>query len=158
MVSSFGALFGILVAAPRFFFAMSRQGLFFRLAGHVDEDTGAPRRGATLIWAVAALYLLTGSFQQVMGYYVAVSLTYNMLSVAAVYRLRALRPEWDRPFRVPGYPFVPMLYLLGGGWILVSGLAANPLRGAVGLALLAASWPAWLWWRSSHPQDSPTSS
>jgi len=147
VLSAFGSLFGVSISAPRFFYAMGKSGLFFAWAARVDPRTSAPRAGTTALWAMTVLYVATGSFVQIMGYYVAISLIYNMLSVAAVYRLRRTEPDAERVFRVPGYPWVPALFLAAAAWITGSEVASHPLRNGVGLLLLALSWPAYRWWR-----------
>jgi APA family basic amino acid/polyamine antiporter len=146
-LSAFGSLFGISIAAPRFFYAMGKSGLFFEAAGQVDPRTAAPRWGTTALWALTVVYVATGRFEQIMGYYVAISLLYNMLAVAAVYRLRRTRPDEERAFRVPGYPVVPAVFLAAAAWITGTEIARNPLRNGVGVLILAASWPAYRWWR-----------
>jgi APA family basic amino acid/polyamine antiporter len=146
-LSAFGALFGISIAAPRFFYAMGKSGLFFAAAGSVDPRTAAPRWGTTALWVLTVVYIATGRFEQIMGYYVAISLIYNMLAVAAVYRLRRTRPDEERAFRVPGYPVVPAVFLAAAAWITGAEIARDPLRNGVGVLLLASSWPAYRWWR-----------
>lgn len=149
-LSAFGALFGIALSASRYFYALGESGLFFASAAAVDPKTQAPRWGQTALLALSALYVVTGSFEQIMAYYVATSLVYNMLSVAAVYRLRRTRPDVPRPFRVPGYPFTPAVMLAAGLWITVSEVVRAPARGFAGIALLLASWPAYRLWRARH--------
>lgn len=146
-LSAFGALFGISIAAPRFFYAMGKSGLFFAWAARVDPETAAPRRGTTALWALTVVYIATGRFEQIMGYYVAISLIYNMLSVAAVYRLRRTEPDRERAFRVPGYPVVPAVFILAAAWVTSTEIASHPVRNGVGLLLLALSWPAYRWWK-----------
>jgi APA family basic amino acid/polyamine antiporter len=150
-VSAFGALFGIAIAGPRYFWSMARHGLFFARAGHVDPQTAAPRWGATALFVTTVVYVLTGTFEQILGYYVVVSLLYNVLAVTAVFRLRAKVPEHPRPFRVPGYPVVPAVFVAAALWVTGSEVAARPLRSGIGLAVLLSSLPVYrLWRRARH--------
>ena len=150
VVSAFGALFGIAMAGPRYFFAMGEQGLFFRVATRIDPETSAPRWAATMLFAVSLLYVLTGTFEQIMGYYVAVSLIYNALSIAAIYRLRRKFPDRPRPFRVPGYPVTPALVIAGALWVTGNEIAGSPVRSGIGILVLLSSAPAYLWWKRGH--------
>jgi APA family basic amino acid/polyamine antiporter len=148
VISSFGALFGIAVAGPRFTYAVGRSGLFFRAATRIAPETQAPRWGVTALFILTIIYVLTGSFLQIVSYYVAITLLYNVLSVAAVYPLRRKLPDRPRPFRVPGYPFVPALFIVAALWVTGSEIWRNPLRNGVGVLVLLAAAPVyWLWRR-----------
>jgi APA family basic amino acid/polyamine antiporter len=147
VVSSFGALFGIAVAAPRFAYALGHSGLFFRAAARLTPDTQAPRWGVTALFLLTTLYVLTGSFLQIVSYYVAITLIYNVLSVAAVYPLRRKLRERPRPFRVPGYPFVPALFIVAALWVTANEIARNPGRNGIGVLVLLAAAPVYRVWR-----------
>jgi amino acid transporter len=147
VLSAFGSLFGISIAAPRFFYAMGKSGLFFDAFARVSADTAAPRFGTTWLWLLTVAYIVTGGFRQIIGYYVAISLIYNMLSVAAVYRLRHKLPDRERSFRVPGYPVVPAVFILAAAWVTGTELVDRPGRIGVGLLLLGLSVPAYLLWK-----------
>jgi APA family basic amino acid/polyamine antiporter len=155
LLSSFGALFANAVAAPRFFFAMAREGLFFQAAGRVHGATAAPRWGQAALYLLTTVYLFTGSFQQIVEYYAAVALIYGVLAVLAVYVLRRKHPDWERPFRVPGYPVTPAVFVLGALWVVVSVVHESPGRSAVGLLVLLASAPAYLYWKRRREVDGP---
>ena len=145
--SSFGALFGIALAGPRYYYAMASNGLFFRAAARVDPKTSAPRWGATALFVTSILYVATSSFEQIMGFYIAITLLYNVLSVAAIFRLRRTLPDAARPFRVPGYPWTPLLFIVGALWVTGNEIARSPARSAIGLVALGAAAPVYLWWK-----------
>jgi APA family basic amino acid/polyamine antiporter len=152
VLSSFGALFGIAIAAPRYFWAMGRSGLFFAWAGRIDERTSAPRAGGTALLVLSAAYVATGTFEQIMAYYVAMTALYTVLTPAAVFRLRRTRPDAERPFRVPGYPVTPAIAIAAALWVTGYAMLRDPIRAAVGVALMAAAWPSWHLWRRSAPR------
>ncbi len=151
VLSAFGSLFGIAISAARYFYALGASGLFFASAAAIDPATQAPRWGQTALLVLSIAYVLSGSFERIMAYYVGVSLIYNMLSAAAVYRLRAKRPDHPRPFRVPGYPVTPAVMIAAGLWITGNELMRSPAPSVAGLVLLAASWPAYRLWRARRP-------
>ncbi len=151
VLSAFGALFGIAIAGPRYFWAMGRSGLFFEWAGRIDPRTAAPRAGGAALLVVSAVYVATGSFEQIMSYYIAMTMLFTVLTPASVYRLRQTRPDAERPFRVPGYPVTPAIAIVSGLWVTGMALLRDPMRGGIGLLLLAASVPAWILWKRKHP-------
>jgi amino acid transporter len=147
VLSAFGALFGIGIAGPRYYWSMARHGLFFRAAGRLDERTAAPRWGATALFLTTVVYILSGTFEQILGYYIAVSLVYNVLTVLCVYRLRWKFPDRERPFRVPGYPVLPAVFIVAALWVTGNEVAGSPLRSGIGVAVLLASVPAYVLWK-----------
>jgi amino acid transporter len=151
VLSAFGALFGIAMAAARYFYALGASGLFFASAAAIDPRTQAPRWGSTALFVTSAAYVLTGTFEEIMGFYVSISLLYNVLTVLAVYRLRRIRPDLPRPFRVPGYPVVPALFVVAA--LVVAGfeIAHSKGRSIAGLAVLLLSWPAYRLWKRRAP-------
>jgi APA family basic amino acid/polyamine antiporter len=150
VITSFGALFGIAISGPRYFWAMGRSGLFFAWAGRLDGETAAPRAGGTALLVLSAVYVATGSFEQIMSYYIAMTALFTVLTPAAVYRLRRARPDAERPFRVPGYPVTPAIAIAAGLWVTGHALLADPVRSGVGIAVMAAALPAWRLWRRTH--------
>jgi APA family basic amino acid/polyamine antiporter len=147
VLSTFGALFGIGVAGPRFLYAMAERGLFFRAAARLAPGTAAPRWGANALFLATAFYLLTGTFGEIMSYYVAVTLLYNALAVVAVLRLRARFPDRERPFRTPGYPWTPLLFAAAALGVAAHEVAASPGRCGAGILLLVAAAPVYRLWR-----------
>jgi APA family basic amino acid/polyamine antiporter len=145
--SAFGALFGIGITGPRYFWSMARHGLFFESAARLSPGTQAPRWGATALFVVTTIYVLTGTFEQLLGYYVAVSLLYNVLTVTSLFRLRAKFPERPRPFRVPLYPLVPAVFVAAALGVTASEIARSPVRSGVGILVLLSSLPAYRLWR-----------
>ena len=151
VLSSFGALFGIAMAAPRYFYALGESGLFFRQAAAIDPVTQAPRWGSTAILITTTICILTGTFQQIISYYICISILYNILTVAAVYRLRSKRPDAPRPFRIPGYPVTPAVFILASLGITASEVVRSPGRSAIALGILVAALPAYHLWRRRAP-------
>ena len=146
VVSSFGALFGIALAAPRFYFALAEHKLFFATAGRVDPKSGAPRWGSTALYLITLVYVATGTFSQILGVYVAITLLYNVLSFGAIYTLRR-RLGPPEGFRVPLYPFTPLVVIGVSLWVTGSEIFGEPLRTGIGLGVLALAAPAYALWK-----------
>jgi APA family basic amino acid/polyamine antiporter len=92
----------------------------------------------------------TSTFEQIMGFYIAVTLLYNVLSVASIFRLRAKCPDVPRPFRVPGYPWVPILFIVGALWVTGNEVARNPWRSGIGVGVLFLAAPVYVWWKRAR--------
>lgn len=138
-----------LLTGPRVTYAMARSGQFPAIAGRLSARTGTPVV-ATLLQAGWALVLLwTGSFRQIVLYTgVGLSLC-SLLSVGAVYVLRVRRPDLARPFRVPGYPWVPAVYLVATAGLIVAVFAEEPLVSTCSVLSILSGWPVYaaMTWR-----------
>ncbi|MFN8179957.1 MAG: amino acid permease [bacterium] len=145
-LSSFGTLFGIAIAGPRYAWAAAQERLFFRFLAQVDPRTSAPRAGATALFALTLAYLATGTFGDILGLYVAIQGIYVVLSLAAIYPLRR-RDAGGASFRVPGFPVVPALAIVAMLGVTASEIHRAPLRTGLGLVVLGLSVPAYAVWR-----------
>jgi APA family basic amino acid/polyamine antiporter len=129
MISTFGCINGKVLSGSRAYFAMAKDGLFFRATGKLNRD-GVP--GAALlvqgIWA--ALLVLPRTYDSATGkygnlysnlldYVVSAVLIFYILTISGIFRLRKTRPQADRPYKAFGYPVIPLLYILGAFTILV---------------------------------------
>ncbi|MDP6932660.1 MAG: amino acid permease [Myxococcota bacterium] len=144
---SFGGLFAIAVSAPRLFYAMAREGLFFEAAGRLDERGNAPRWGSAALLAVSLFYLWTGTFGEIVSSFVAVSQIWALGTILSVLVLRLRRPGAPRPFRAPGIWIVAPCMALISLWVLVEIFRFDPVRNVVGLVVLAASLPVYRLWQ-----------
>ena len=144
MISTFGCNNGLILAGARAYYAMARDGLFFAGAGRLNAAK-VPARGLVLqgIWA-AALVLprtydpATGQYGNLYGnlvdYVISAALLFYILTIAGVFRLRATKPDAERPYRAFGYPLIPALYIAGAVAILLVLLIYRP----------ATTWPGFL--------------
>jgi len=146
MISTFGCVNSLVLSGARAYYAMAKDRLFFPQAGVLNR---AKVPGWSLavqgIWA-AALVLprtyntATGKYGNLYGnlldYVISAALIFYILTIAAVFRFRSTRPNEDRPYRVPGYPVVPALYILGAAVILVMLFAYRPASTWPGLVIV----------------------
>jgi basic amino acid/polyamine antiporter, APA family len=155
MVSTFGCVNGLVLSGARVSFAMARDGLFFRGL----ERLNASAVPGNALWAQAfwsAVLVLSGSYSDLLKYVISADILFYVLLVLAVIVLRVKRPEWPRPFRAPGYPFLPLLYAATGVVLIAILLAGNPRTTWPGYVLVLSGVPVYfLWRRRSVPSVRP---
>ena len=143
MVSTFGALNGIMLATPRVFFAMADDRLFFRRIAAVHPRFGTPYAAVTLAGALGMLMVLTQTFERLADTFVLATWPFYALAVAGLYRLRRTRPDLPRPYRVIGYPAVPALFIAGASYLVVNALVTDPFWTTVVFAVALAGVPVY---------------
>ena len=124
MLSTFGTLNASLFTTPRIFFAMADDRLFFPAVAKVHPKFMTPWVAITLTAGLGALFVLLRSFEQLADAFVTAFLPFYALAVAAIFRLRG-RPGYHPSFRVPGYPVVPLLFVVSVIYLLANGFL-NP--------------------------------
>lgn len=151
MISVFGCLNANLLFGPRVYYAMARDGSFFRSMARLSPRTKVPVRAlwGQAVWS--AVLCLSGTYQSLYEYMVFALLVFFAATGLAVIVLRNRRPEVSRPYRAWGYPIIPIIFIVICLAIFVNILSAQPLKSAAGLALLGAGLPAFLIWRRRRP-------
>ncbi|HBY64445.1 MAG TPA: amino acid transporter [Solibacterales bacterium] len=154
MISTFGCVNSLVLAGPRVYYTMARNGLFFRPAAALNEhDVPGWSLAIQGVWA-AALVLprtfdpATGQYGNLYGnlldYVISAALIFYVMTIAAVFRLRQTRPLAERPYRTLGYPVVPALYILGATAILVALFVYRASATWPGLVIVLAGLPVYL--------------
>ena len=147
MISMFSAALSIVITAPRVYYTMARDGLFFSKLAEVHPRYGTPAFAIVVstIWAMVLAY--TGTFQQLLTYVIFVGWMFYGVGAMAVITLRRKRPDAVRPFRVPGYPWTPIVFALSAAVIVLNTVFTRPRDVAFGLLIVALGAPAYLVWR-----------
>ena len=135
--------------ASRVIFAMSRDGLVSRRISVVNAG-GTPTASLGLSAAVAILFIVSGTFEQVIAVLAFFFVANYTLSFASLFVLRKQMPDAPRPYRVWGYPFTPAVALIGSVAFLAGAVAADTTRSLYALGLLAVSYPAYRLLRMSR--------
>jgi basic amino acid/polyamine antiporter, APA family len=147
LISMFSAANSILLTTPRVYYAMARDGVFFRRLAEVHPRFKTPAI-AVVVQAIWAMVLAaTGTFEQLLTYVVFTGWIFYALGAASVFVLRAKRPDAPRPFRVPGYPLTPALFVISSAIIVINTLVTQPRLGLVGLAFVLSGAPAFFIWK-----------
>jgi len=150
VVSTASSVNGSLMGGSRVFYAMAREGLFFRTVAQVHPRLGTPFYSLALLGVISASFTMMGTFERVMRYFVFMAAIWFAMTIFAVIRLRRTRPDVERPFRVPLYPFSPLLFL--GVVISMATMLfiENPQDALMGLGLIALAVPVYWLWKRTH--------
>jgi APA family basic amino acid/polyamine antiporter len=146
MISTFGCENGLILAGPRLYYAMSRDGLFFAGAGRLNRH-GVPAWGLILQGVWSALLTLSGTYGNLLDYIVFAALLFYALTVGAVIVLRRRHPALPRPYKAPGYPWLPGLYVVAAAAIMLNLLDRRPKYSWPGLVIVALGVVAYYLWR-----------
>ncbi len=168
MISTFGCVNSLVLAGPRVYYAMAGDGLFFKKAATLNA---AKVPGWSLyiqgVWA-AALVLprtidaATGKYgnlySNLLDYVISAALIFYIMTIAGVFRLRATRPNAERPYRAFGYPVVPSLYIVGALAVLISLFVFRASTTWPGLLIVLCGLPVYYFTKASHTRRSASSS
>ena len=151
LISMFSAANSIVLTTPRVFYAMARDGLFFRPLAKVHPRFGTPAVAICAMSVISAILAVSGTFEQLLTYVVFTSWIFYALGAMAVFVLRRKKPDAPRPFRVPGYPITPILSVVSAATIVINAIISQPGRAAVGLGLVLLGAPVYLLWSRRNP-------
>jgi APA family basic amino acid/polyamine antiporter len=130
----------LLLMAPRLYLAMSRDGVFPAALAAVHPVTKAPARATALLAAIASAFVLTGSFSQIVAFFLCTALGFIALAAAALFVLRRREPG-GVGYRSPGYPATPALFVLFLVAVILTVALARPLQAVAGFALVLIGLP-----------------
>jgi basic amino acid/polyamine antiporter, APA family len=148
LVSIFSAANGLALTGPRMYFAMARDGVFFESLAQVHPRFGTPALAVATSAVWAAVLALSGTFEQLFTYVVFASWIFAALAAGSLFVLRRRRPDLPRPFRVPGYPWTPALFIAAAGAVVANTVIARPVQALIGLGIVATGLPTYFAWRA----------
>jgi APA family basic amino acid/polyamine antiporter len=147
VVSAFGCVSATILYSSRIYQPMAADGVFFRSLAVIHPRYRTPLRSLWAQSAWAMVLTVSGTYEQLFTYVVFAALLFHVATGAAVFVLRRTRPEAPRPYRVWGYPVVPMLFILSSLLLVQNTLFEKPRESFLGLILVALGVPAYLYWR-----------
>ena len=156
LISTFGCNNGLILAGARVYYAMARDGLFFRKAGTLNKNR-VPAFALILQTIWTALLCLTGTYGQLLDYVIFAALVFYVLTTIGLFILRAKRPDIERPYRALGYPVLPALYiaLAGGVMVLILLSPTSRFQAVSGLVLVVVGIPVYYLWRKIEGDRAP---
>jgi basic amino acid/polyamine antiporter, APA family len=148
MISTFGCNHGLILAGPRVYYAMARDGLFFKKVGEINKF-GVPGFAIVIqgIWAI--LLCLSGTYGNLLDYVIFAVLIFFTLTIVAIFILRKKQPDIPRPYKAFGYPIIPAIYILTTTAIMIILLIYKPDYTFPGLVIVLLGIPVYFLWRKN---------
>ena len=150
MISTFGALNGTILTSPRVFFAMARDGLFFRSIGAVHPRGRTPYIALLLYTSLGLAGVATRTFEQLAEIFVMGIWPFYALGVGAIFLVPRRRPEFTRLRRSFGYPVLPAAFILVSAVMLANAAVRRPVEMAISAGIVALGVPAYFLWRATQ--------
>jgi APA family basic amino acid/polyamine antiporter len=146
MISTFGCNHGLIMAGPRVYYAMAKDGLFFKRVSEINKN-GVPGFAIAIqgVWAV--LLCLSGTYSDLLDYVIFAVLIFFTLTILAIFILRAKLPDIPRPYKAFGYPVIPSIYILTTITIMVILLIYKPDYTFPGLGIVLLGIPVFFLWK-----------
>ncbi len=149
-VAAFGAAAACLLSGARVYYAMAKDGVFFKKLAEVHPRWRTPAFSLIVQCVWSCVLVLTGRYDQLFTYVMFVSVIAYAIAASAIFVLRKRRPNMPRPYRCPGYPWVPALYcVICGAWAL-NALWAKPMESLAGIGIMLVGTPAYYYWRKHN--------
>ncbi len=159
MVSTFGCNNGLILSGARAYYAMAKDGLFFKAAGGLNKFS-VPSWGLIIQGLWSAFYVLPRTvktapdgkisygnlYGDLLTYVISAQLIFYILTIFAIYWLRKKQPDAERPYKAFGYPVIPALYIIGASIILVVLFTYQTAATWPGLLIIATGFPVYFWW------------
>jgi basic amino acid/polyamine antiporter, APA family len=147
MISTFGCVNGSILTGARLYYAMARDGLFFRACGKLSPTRHVPTTALIVGGIWTCLLTLSGSYSQLLDYVIFATLIFYPLTIAGLFVLRKKRPDMERPYKAWGYPVVPIIYIVLALAIAVDLLIYKPAYTWPGLIIVLTGIPVYYFWR-----------
>jgi len=146
MISTFGCNHGLIMAGPRVYYAMAKDGLFFRKVGEINKN-GVPGFAIAVQGFWAVLLCLSGTYSDLLDYVIFAVLIFFTLTILAIFVLRVKRPDIQRPYKAFGYPVIPAFYILTTVTIMLILLIYKPVYTFPGLGIVLLGIPVFYLWK-----------
>jgi APA family basic amino acid/polyamine antiporter len=153
LVSTFGCNNGLILAGSRVYYAMARDGLFFRSVGRLHPRFKTPNLSLMVQAIWAAILCLSGSYGQLLDYTIFAVLLFYILTLVGLFVLRRTRPDAPRPYRAFGYPWLPAVYIVMALFIDVILLLYKPQYTWPGLVIVLLGIPVYFLWSRRSKAD-----
>jgi APA family basic amino acid/polyamine antiporter len=154
-ISTLGFLSQSMLTAPRVYYAMARDGLFFASVGKLSQYSRAPVVAIFLQGVAAIVIACSGTYGEILNFEVTVDFIFFAMTAASLFILRRRHIGADSvTFRVPGHPFTTILFVLSCVGIVGSAIVASPANSAIALGMMLAALPVYYYWRKFRRADS----
>jgi APA family basic amino acid/polyamine antiporter len=156
-ISTFGTAGIYTLTAPRIYYAMANDGVFFKKVAEVHPRFQTPMFAilTQTVWAIVLL-LFWGTYEKLISYVVFTDWIFFALAALSVFVLRRKQPNATRPYKTLGYPITPIIFIVIAVWFVVNTLIERPKESWAGLAFLALGVPVYYFWRRINRTSLPT--
>ena len=154
-VSTLGFLSQGMLTAPRVYFAMAEDRLFFSTVASVHPVTRVPIVAIALQGVAATVVAVSGKYEQILNYVISVDFLFFGLTGVALLRIRKMDANKMASFKVPGHPYTTLLFVLISWWIVLNTLYQYPGDTLIGFGLMMLGVPAYYFWSRHERKDSP---
>lgn len=156
IVAAIGSLNGSILAGARVYYAMAKDGLFFKWCAAVHPRFRTPHHALWVQGVWSGFLVLLAGYEQLFTYTVFAGWLFYALTTLAVIILRRKKPDLPRPYRVIGYPFVPIIFVLAAAWFVANMLMEKPVEAGFGALIVALGVPVYfIWRRNSGRSEAP---
>ena len=146
LISTFGCNNGLILGGARVYYAMARDGLFFRNVSRVHPQYRTPHVSLIAQGVWTAILCISGSYSQLVDYTMFAVVLFYILTIIGLFRLRMTRPDLPRPYKAVGYPVLPALYILMAAYFDAVLLQYKPQYTWPGLFIVLLGIPVYFWW------------
>ena len=146
MVSTFGCNNGLILAGARVYYAMAKDGLFFKKAGELNKHS-VPAWALVVQGVWASLLCLSGKYGDLLDYVMMAALIFYILTIGGIFILRKKQPNAERPYKTFGYPFLPAIYIILTTAICVDLLIFKPTYTLPGIYIVLSGIPVYFIWK-----------
>ncbi len=156
MISTFGTVNATVLTAGRVTYAMAKDKLFYKPLAEVTPKYHTPGKALIAQGVWTSLLTLSGTYDQLFTYVIFAGWIFYALGAAGVFMLRRKMPNAERSYRVPGYPVVPLLFIVVATWFVINTLVEQTADSLVGLVLLLLGVPFYLYWKKHLDNNNRT--
>ena len=153
LISAFGCNNGLILAGARVYYAMAKDGLFFKGAARLHPKYHTPAHSLLMQCVWTCILCLSGSYGQLLDYIIFAVLVFYILTIAGLFVLRAKRPDVPRPYRAIGYPVLPAIYILMAVFIDIVLLRYKPQYTWPGLFIVLMGIPVYYLWSKRNAAE-----
>ena len=147
IISIFGSINGSILAGPRVYYAMAKDGLFFQKVASVHPKFKVPGFAIFIQAAWSCLLVLSGNFEQLITFTMFISFVFWIAAAASVFKLRKKYPDLPRPYKTWGYPVVPVIFIVATSGILFNTLIEKPFESLAGVGITLIGVPVYYFWK-----------
>ena len=147
VISTFGFMNLSLMSAPRVYYAMAADGLFFRSLARLSPRFRAPTAAILLQGGLAAVYALANTYDRLLSYTAFADWIFFVLAGLALIVFRRTMPDAPRPFPTPGYPWIPLLFILAGAGLVLNIYLTDTRNALMGTGIFLLGVPVYFVWR-----------